>query len=227
MDSNLYITLTLMQSHWLVTCYDRTMVDKKPRLIMDVMPAGVPARAAKQQKIRQFLLSVRTHIKEARKRLQPYYLYGAIVLCLIIGGILVWNTNHVTSLVPPSVSHQVHFDIYYPDPTRLPSGYSLDAQSFTANHTTVLYKIHHGDQELIVTLQQKPSTLAIQTFYHVHMPLTITVPTKVGTASLGVLNNETVVSLPTNTNTWLLMTAPLNADEAQIRRVIQAMILAS
>jgi hypothetical protein len=109
----------------------------------------------------------------------------------------------------------------------LPSGYVFNVQAISSSNQTVLYTVGYGhNQKLIFTEQDRPSDIAIKGFYSVHMPLYIPVDTSVGTAALGELNHETVISLPTNTNTWILMTAPLNADQSQLKKVVRSLAIA-
>lgn len=134
------------------------------------------------------------------------------------------NKKPVYDPVPISVRKSVNFDVYYPDPKKLPAGYTLNIKSFEASNQAVVYSVSYGNnQHFVFTDQKEPSPTSIQGFYKAHMPLTISVNTNVGTAQIGVLNNETVVSLPTNTNAWILMTAPLNASQQAVRQVIGSM----
>ena len=177
-----------------------------------------------QPKQSSFLIYKR---KLQNKNLTPYAL-GIIVLAVIGVGFLYFHQRSVTyDPVPLNVRTAVPFNIYVPDPAKLPAGYSLDTQSFSTGNDAVVYKIHGlNGQAIIVTVQQKPSNDAIQAFYKAHMPLSIPISTNVGSAALGALNSETVVSLPTSTNAWLLMTAPSDVNQAQLKQVTQAMMLA-
>jgi len=58
------------------------------------------------------------------------------------------------------------------------------------------------------------------------MPLHTTLNTNVGVATIGALNNQSVVSLPTNTNAWLLITAPGNTNQDNLKTIIKSLELA-
>lgn len=124
--------------------------------------------------------------------------------------------------VPLAIRQSVNFDIYYPDPAKLPAGYHLDTRSFSSNNLAVVYRVNYGNgQKLVFSDQEKPSDGDIQQFYAKHMPLHINVSTSVGTAAIGIIGTKAVASLPTNSNSWLLVTAPSNFDSNVFARVLR------
>jgi hypothetical protein len=151
---------------------------------------------------------------------------------MVCASMVIYVTGRMTAQpvndpVPTNIRRVTAFNIYYPNQIELPADYRLDTNSFSSNSQAVEYTVSHGiSQHLIFTVQAKPSEADIQGFYHNHLPLTIPIKTSVGNAALGILNNETVISLPTNTNSWILMTAPTNIQQTQLKQVIRAMILA-
>jgi len=150
-----------------------------------------------------------------------------IIVFLLISVFHMHRSVKTFDPVPGNIRRQVNFNIYYPNPNKLPTGYKLNLNSFQSSNQIVLYTVSYGNgNRLIFTIQQKPSDSSLKTFYKVHLPLTIPIQTSVGDAALGALNNETVVSLPTNTNAWILMTAPLNANQSQLKQVIKSMTVA-
>lgn len=155
-------------------------------------------------------------------------------IIIVVGGslIAIWAihaapNNKVSDPVPSDISHKIAFNIYFPDQAKLPAGYTLDTSSFSITKHILIYTVSFGNnQQLFFSVQPKPSANAIQSFYKTRMPITISVATDIGTAAIGVLNNETVGSLPTNTNAWVLVTAPLQVNQSQFKQVLRAMTLA-
>ena len=164
------------------------------------------------------------------------YTFLALILIAIVGLVLAHEysihrtasktkqTNTLTDPVPTSVRRSVSFNIYYPVQSRLPAGYILNTSSFTSNKLAVVYEVSAPNQQkLVFSLQQKPSTTDLQVFNSKYLPLHLTVTTGVGVAAIGVLNQKTLVSLPTNSNAWILITAPINTNQDQLSQVLNAL----
>lgn len=158
--------------------------------------------------------------------------YSIIAVAIICAGFLVvmhtlHHSSQLSDPVPLAIRQRVSFKVYFPEPANLPPGYTLDTRSFAIVSNVILYTVtSNNNQHLFFSVQPKPSASALQNFYKSHMPLTISVSTSVGTAAIGVLNNETVGSLPTNTDAWVIVTAPLNMNQNQFKRILQSMTLA-
>lgn len=134
------------------------------------------------------------------------------------------NTQSQTRVVPTTIRQSAPFTIYYPSPDKLPLGYTLDKDSFSANKDTVLYSVSYDkDQKIVFTLQKKPSSADLTTFYFNQMPLRHEVQLPIGKAAIGVLNNQTMASVPSNKDSWLIVTAPLSVDQDKLEQVLQTL----
>ena len=206
---------------------DKPKTSPKPRLIDDVVGHAVEPEVDTTSSFPFRVLMRRRKVLLLKKlRYIQKYLVVITGAILLVAAALIFKSNIVSTYnpVPASIRESANFNVYYPNPNQLPLGYVLDTTSFESNNQAVLYTVSFGNnQHLIFTVQKKPSTSEIQGFYRVHLPLTISFKTNVGTAQIGVINNESIVSLPTNTNAWILMTAPLNANQAAIKQVLQSM----
>jgi hypothetical protein len=146
-----------------------------------------------------------------------------LVIVVIVTGVVITLKSHQSNIVPANIRKSVNFTVYYPKPSRLPAGYSLDTSSFSTGNHAVLYVVRYGDnQKLVFTLQSKPSTAALQTFNNAIIPLHTQLSTPIGTATIGAARGETFVSLPTNGKSWILMTAPYQTPSKQLDQVLQA-----
>lgn len=134
------------------------------------------------------------------------------------------STPQKTSPVPVIVQRSVSFPVYYPDPSKLPTGYILDQTSFSGNNQAVVYSVNYdADKKIAFTVQNKPSEDELKTFHANQLPLRHEVPLPIGTAAIGVLNNQTLVSLPTNGTSWLIVAAPLDIDQDHLKQILQAL----
>lgn len=153
-------------------------------------------------------------------------LIGAILL-ILIGGFGTWFYVYKnSSLVPKSISQSVTFPVYYPNPKKLPKGYTLNLNSFkTPIKNGVTYTVSYGNgKKIVFSIQLKPSGSTIQTFVGNYMPLRTAYQTAVGEAEIGAYNLKTLVSLPTNSNSWIIITAPPNINQRQLEQVLSAII---
>lgn len=157
-----------------------------------------------------------------------YIILGIVVIgilgwTVVLGGHRIGGHTSPISPVPLSISKSVNFSVYYPVQSELPSGYTLDTRSFTSNELAVVYKVAYGHgQNLVFSVQKKPSKADIQGFYAKHLPLHNNVVTGVGAAAIGAISTQTLVSLPTTGNAWLLMTGPASVNQPQLKRVLQS-----
>lgn len=155
-----------------------------------------------------------------RKKVLSFIAIVILVIGAVLGG---WVYSHRdTSPIPKSIQKAVNFPIYYPDPKKLPAGYSLDINSFSTSGQAVVYQVNNGSTKLVFSLQQKPSDQALQQFYTQHIPLHTTVQTVVGTATIGAIGTQTVVSLPTAKGSWILITAPGNYDQNKLKSILMS-----
>ena len=136
-----------------------------------------------------------------------------IILILIIVGLSGFFIFHAKrSAVPAYITKQVSFPIFIPDSKLLPPGYSLDKNSFSVQrHEAVIYTVSYPqNQRLNFSVQQKPSNDDLALFNKNYIPIHRQVLTLIGTATEGAIGNQTVVSLPTNDGSWVLITGPQN-----------------
>jgi hypothetical protein len=162
-----------------------------------------------------------------------------IIILLLIGaaaaGFWLHNRHTTTPMpaanspVPKTLAQSVNFPIYYPDPKKLPAGYVLDSASFAKPVSQgIKYSVNYDkDQKMVFSLQPKPPAADLQNFNTNYIPLRIDYPTAVGQAEIGAYNNhgktESLISLPTKTNTWIIITAPYNIDQAKLKQVISSL----
>jgi hypothetical protein len=162
----------------------------------------------------------------------------ALALLVVAGGItgawMHWHhtaaqTTANTSPVPKSVAQAVNFPVYYPDPQKLPAGYTLNTNSFTSPvKNGVTYSVSYDNgKKIVFSIQVKPTDSELQTFNSSYIPLRIDYQTPIGQAEIGAYNNhgdtQTLVSLPTKTNSWIIITAPYNIDQGNLKKVLSSL----
>jgi hypothetical protein len=128
------------------------------------------------------------------------------------------------SPVPLSIRRNANFSIYYPDQAKLPAGYTLNTGSFKfADNTAVIYTVSYGaNKKLTFSVQKKPADTIIQKFATGYIPLHTNVTTPTGTALVGAIGMQTVVSLPTKGNAWIIITGPSDTDQTRLTQVLRS-----
>jgi hypothetical protein len=167
------------------------------------------------------------------KKIAVIVVASVLVIGTLVGAILIYKSAASSSPVPQSISKQVDFPIYYPDQKQLSSGYTFDKTSITSPAAgVILYKVNYsGYKKIIITIQKLPSDTEIQNFYSNYIPLRTKMQTRLGEAQVGARNiqsngkliTQTVVSLPTSEDTWILVTAPYDVNQGQLKQVLNSL----
>lgn len=131
------------------------------------------------------------------------------------------STPNDAAVVPTSISKQVDFPLYYPDPTKMPQGYTLDRNSFSTNGQVVLFSVSHEENSIAFSLQKKPSADNLATFYKNQLQLRTETEVPLGKAAVGALNSQRFLSLPTKTDTWIIVTAPMDTNPDTLTELVK------
>jgi len=149
------------------------------------------------------------------------------LLALVVVGVI-WH-GRSSSPVPPSIRSSVPFEIYYPDPKKLPQGYALDISSFRVVQPQVVlfWVTNSNDQKLTFSEERPPSSSIIDKFLSTSIPLRTSLGTNVGKAEVGAIgsgsNLQTLASLQINKGPWLIITAPSSTNPDVLKQVIQSL----
>jgi len=175
-------------------------------------------------------------VKKIRQNNRKLWIIVVIGGMFLIGGVVgVWflrphpipaQAPVSTGPVPAAISHAVNFPVYYPDQKKLPAGYVLDINSFSLPiQNGVAYNVNYDtNKKIVFSVQIKPADTEIQSFNGNYIPLRIDYQTPIGQAEIGAYNNhgdvQTMVSVPTKTNAWIIITAPYNINQDQLKQVL-------
>ena len=154
-----------------------------------------------------------------------------VTLLIVVSGIGFgsWLYLNSESPVPSTISKSVSFPVYYPESKKLPQGYSLDKGSFNSpEQGVVVYSINYDDaKKLSISVQEKPEDSKIEEFYSNYIPLRNKIQTELGEAEIGAYgpenNVKTVASLVANNRSWIIITAPYDIDQDQLKQVLNSL----
>lgn len=168
---------------------------------------------------------------EARGRRPSKYLLMITtcgVLAILVAGIFLLPAS--TSPVPAKVRSAVNFHIYYPNQKQLPSGFTLDQESFKlAQPGVVLFSVKQsGGGKLIFSEEAQPDPSIIDKFNTAYIPLHTTLTVALGQAEIGTYGNgpnlRTIASLPAHKGPWIIITAPSHTDSNDLRTILESMV---
>ena len=129
------------------------------------------------------------------------------------------------NVIPVSISRKVGFKVYYPDQTKLPAGYTFDRNSVKSPvKNGVAYTVSYGaGSRLVFSVQARPSDQDLQTFTSNYIPLKLDFQTRLGQAEIGAYRGQALVSLPIVNGPWVIVTAPSDVNQDQLKQVIRSL----
>ncbi len=153
----------------------------------------------------------------------------SVVVILLIGAF--FFSGPAPSPIPRSISSKVSFPVYYPDPGRLPNGYSLNfASTEVVNPGVVIMFVGYGKQSQYIVMSEEamPSSSTISNFLTSNIPLNTSFNTPFGSGVIGAYNDgkelRTVISLPINNGPWIIATAPKSINSSQFENILSSLI---
>lgn len=172
-------------------------------------------------------------VKRVLLKFRKYWAVAALVILILAISLFILLKSGLErgrSPIPQSISNSVSFPVYYPDPKKLPTGYVLSPESFRVpQKDVVLYSVNYGkDKKLVFSVQPKPSDTYINNFHANYIPLHSDFQTSIGKAEIGAYNNtgnlQTLVSMPADDRIWIVITAPADIDQNQLKQVLRSIM---
>ena len=158
-----------------------------------------------------------------------WYAVGFTVFVVVIAWFIALISSNQISPIPKSILSAVNYPVYYPAAGRLPAGYILDNRSIElVNPGVVIYVIKYDQKNMVVVNEQaNPGSTVINQYTSSYLPLHNTFWTPIGNAIMGAYNDghsiKTVVSLPVYKGPWLIVTAPSNINQTNLKEVIDSL----
>lgn len=157
---------------------------------------------------------------------------GIVLGAVIVLGLAFWAFSHgqiATNPVPKDIRKSASFAVYYPDENKLPKGYAIDKGSFKqADGGVVLFSLSYSNgRSLVISEQPQPAPDIIEKFKASAIPVSNKISTALGQAAVGAYNSgnkiQTVTSLPITNGPWLIVTAPADINQNELKQVLQAL----
>jgi hypothetical protein len=151
---------------------------------------------------------------------------GAVVITTLIGvGFFAMGRNSAPQYhcdFSPSLREKArNRKLYCPDPKKLPAGVTSKLSGATYGQGAVVYSITDGSSTIAVSLQQKPDKDKLANFVVNIIPLHFDADTPVGKAQTGVSQGRSLTSLPTDSSTWILISAPQDYNIDRLTEILK------
>jgi hypothetical protein len=143
---------------------------------------------------------------------------------VVIAAFIFFTHGHNDPL-PEKIKREANFTLYYP--TKVPSGFRFDEVAYDSSTKVVTYDYSTIDgDKIFFSLQPKPRNFNFNDFNKKQISGASQISTPLGTATLGVLQKQTLSSIVTD-KTWILIGAGQNVNLQQLEQVTQSLVPAS
>ena len=158
-----------------------------------------------------------------------WYAIGVTVVIVVVAWLVALISSNPINPIPKSILAAVNYPVYYPAENRLPAGYTLDKRSIElVSPKVVILVVKYGSRNMIVFNEQSnPGSGVINQYSSDYIPIHTTFWTPLGNAILGAYNDghsiKSVVSLPINNGPWIIVTAPSNIDQTNLKDILDSL----
>ena len=156
--------------------------------------------------------------KHAHRMRQWFIRILVVVVTLLLGGFFWWFfAIRDSGPIPRTYTKGLDFSLYYP--TRLPTGYTVDHQSFEVRDKSILvFSINAPNgRNIAVTEQLKPADAPVHSKNNVPIktPGERAFNTGIGDAYISLWGDKYVADISTPTGTWIILNVTrFTVDEA-------------
>ncbi len=148
---------------------------------------------------------------------KPYVLAALIGVAMLSVAVGIIFLNRDNGPFPPSITKKVEFQLYYP--SRLPTGFSVDKESFSFKDGVAIFTIRTPyNRSVSVSQQAAPADAPVQQSLAPGAPVQIpgerSFPTNIGQGHIGLWGENYVADITTE-ETWIIINVTgLTADQA-------------
>lgn len=144
-----------------------------------------------------------------------------VVIVFIAGAAILLTGNSQPDPIPVNIKQEADFTLYYPQ--KLPAGFRFDEAKYDASTRVVTYDyVADGGNKLYFSLQPKPTGFNFDNFDKEQLSGAHQTDTPIGTATIGILQQETVSSVVAD-KTWILISAGEKISLDQLEQVSKSL----
>jgi hypothetical protein len=154
---------------------------------------------------------------------------AGFLLAAVLIGLAVWRLTAAGNPAPDTIQSAGGSGVYQPDSTKLPAGYTFDNSAIRqADDGVSIVTISSGNGKSVsISQQAKPGSDVIDNFLKTYIPLHAALSTSLGQAQVGASGQssslQTIVSLPVKNGPWLIITAPADISQDDLKQIIESL----
>jgi hypothetical protein len=158
-------------------------------------------------------------------RLSRKLLIIPVAIVVIAGTAILFTRGSQPDPIPADIKQQADFTLYYPK--KLPADFHFDEAKYDASSRVVTYDYSTKEgNKLYFSLQPKPSGFNFDDFDKKQLSGAHQTDTPIGTATIGILQQETVSSVVAD-KTWVLISGGEKISLDQLEQVSKSLAPAS
>ena len=153
---------------------------------------------------------------------------AGLLLAAVLIGLAVWRLT-AAGPVPDDIQSAGGSGAYQPDTSKLPAGYTFDNSSIhqADDGVTILTIKGNSGNSVSISQQAQPGKEVIDNFTKTYIPLHTALGTGLGEAQIGASGQssslQTIVSLPVKDGPWLIITAPADVSQDDLKQIIESL----
>lgn len=154
---------------------------------------------------------------------------AGFLLAAVLIGLAVWRLTAAGNPVTDTTQSAGGSGVYQPDSAKLPVGYTFDSSAIRqADDGVSIVTVSSGNGNSVsISQQAQPGSDVIDNFLKTYIPLHTALETKLGQAQVGASgqspNLQTIASLPVKNGPWLIITAPADISQADLKQIIESL----
>lgn len=167
--------------------------------------------------------SSRPKTKPKRKSKRRYFKLKLLTILILLAAsvLTAYVLLRPQYLIPKNIQQQMELTLYYP--TKLPSGYVVDRNSFQVSNQVLTFSASNKEHKILFTIQERPPNFDYPAFYTKGLTQSDQFSTPFGQAGVGNANSRLIGSLPID-KTWILLSSTsTKVKSADFREILQNM----
>jgi hypothetical protein len=164
-----------------------------------------------------YSLDMHVRLPKLSRRFGVAAIVAAVLL--VAGGVAIYQLRKPSVRIPDTVTKAVTFPIYIPE--QLPSGYTLDEQSFkyvAGEQVLVFQATDEAGDTLVFSQQAKPANINFSEFAQKQLINAKKLPNVPHPTTVGkTLDRQTTLVSIVTSKTWIIMTTQVELDNQQFR----------
>ncbi len=150
-----------------------------------------------------------------------------VLIVTLLCGIGIWwyiahTPSHACNFTDRIRNTASNIQLFCFDTTKLPSDVTSDTTQAIIQDSALIFSAKDNTTTIAVSLQKNPGTEKVKTFIEKIIPLHLETDTSIGKGLTGISGDQSITSLSTSSDTWIIITTPKDYDPDRLIKILQA-----